>query len=385
MSKKMKIFLIALESILLLAVIGLGVLLVWKQRPADSLSSTTSSGAAVTTGSTTAAPTTEETTVPETTAATEVTEPPQTDPPATEPEPEPERFLLSFAGDCTLGNNAGDYRATTFLQTVGDNYTWPFAGVLPYFEMDDFTMVNFEGTLTSSSSAAEKQFAFKAPAEYARCLFAGSIDCVNLANNHTYDYGYQGYKDTKAALAAEGIAYVGETGSLIYTTVSSLTIGIYADAFYTDTGALKSGIASLREKGAEIVIFSIHWGEEGSYSPTASMKKLAHTAIDAGADIVFGHHPHVLQPIEEYNGGIIYYSMGNFAFGGNTNPSDKDTAIIQQEVIRDPDGTVRLGQTTVIPCSVSSVSDRNDYQPTPLEEGTKTYDRVLEKLKWTNP
>ena len=106
-------------------------------------------------------------------------------------------------------------------------------------------------------------------------------------------------------------------------------------------------------------------------------------AIDAGANIVWGHHPHVLQPIEEYNGGIIYYSLGNFAFGGNSVPKDHDTAVLQQEIIREPDGSIHLGKLTIIPCSVSSIKERNNFQPTPYEEGSEEYKRVLSKLDGT--
>ena len=85
-----------------------------------------------------------------------------------------------------------------------------------------------------------------------------------------------------------------------------------------------------------------HWGVEGSYRPTQEQMDLAHAAIDAGADIVWGSHPHVLQPIEEYKDGLILYSMGNFCFGGNGAPEDLDTVLIQQEVVKTPDGRVSL-------------------------------------------
>ena len=106
----------------------------------------------------------------------------------------------------------------------------------------------------------------------------------------------------------------------------------------------------------------------------------AHDAIDSGVDIVYGHHPHVLQRIEEYNDGIIYYSLGNFCFGGNQQPPDLDTAILQQQVIRHPDGAVELGELTIIPASISSIPVKNNYQPTPYEEGSEEYQRVLDKL-----
>ena len=125
---------------------------------------------------------------------------------------------------------------------------------------------------------------------------------------------------------------------------------------------------------------SAHWGTEGAYHPTDKQENAAHTLIDAGVDIVWGHHPHVLQKIEQYNGGIIYYSLGNFSFGGNHNPKDKDTAVLQQEIIVAPDGTVSLGELTIIPCAVSTKKDSNDFQPTPVEEGSAQYDRILSKL-----
>lgn len=370
MSKHTKIILLILECVVLAAAVALCVILLQWQQPSPPESQPTTAEPGTT------APATQATTVPETTEATvtETTEAP------TEPEPTEVSYWLSFAGDCTLGNQRGDTSASSFLKTVGDDYAWPFAGVLPYFEADDFTLVNFEGTLTTSTNPVEKRFNFKAPAVYATCLTAGAIDCVNLANNHTYDYGDEGYADTKEALTAEGIPYVGKDETILCTTPSGLVIGIYSNTFNANASTVKSRITELKKAGAEIIIFSMHWGVEGSYRPTDAQKTLAHTAIDAGADIVFGHHPHVLQPIEEYNGGIIYYSLGNFSFGGNRNPRDKDTAIIQQEIVRGVDGTIRLGQTRIIPCSVSSVSNLNDYQPTPLKEGTAAYDRILSKL-----
>ena len=133
-------------------------------------------------------------------------------------------------------------------------------------------------------------------------------------------------------------------------------------------------------EGAEIVICAFHWGTEGSYRPTDAQKRFGRAAIDAGADIVYGHHPHVLQPIEEYKDGYIFYSLGNFSFGGNHFPRDMDSAILQMEVIRDLEGNVSLGELTIIPVSISSRSGQNNFQPIPYEEGTKEYERTMSKL-----
>jgi poly-gamma-glutamate synthesis protein (capsule biosynthesis protein) len=142
---------------------------------------------------------------------------------------------------------------------------------------------------------------------------------------------------------------------------------------------LKDNIAKVKADGATITIVNFHWGIEREYYPNSVQKQLAHAAIDSGADLVIGEHPHVLQGIETYNGKQIVYSLGNFCYGGHKNPSDKDTMIYQQTF------TIRDGQIlahddyTIIPCSLSSVKNLNNYQPTILE-GTEAQ-RVLDKIK----
>lgn len=318
-------------------------------------------------------------------ATTVETEPPTepTTQPTTQP-PQPEYFTLTFVGDCTLGtqpNKMGDKQS--FVGLVGENYEWPFQNVSQYFQTDDCTFANLEGVFADSGDPADKLFTFRGPISYAKILTTGSVEAVSLANNHTYDFGKEGYLSTKAALDGARVQYAEQDSSVVFTTKSGLTIGLYAISFTLDQADLEKEIAQMRENGAEIIVVSIHCGVEGSYSPTKKQEYFAKLAIDLGADIVWGHHPHVLQKIESYNGGIIYYSLGNFSFGGNRNPSDKDSALLQQEVIRDVDGTIRLGELTIIPCSVSSISGRNNFQPTPYEEGTNAYERAMSKLNGT--
>lgn len=338
---------------------------------------------------TTAAPTTEpvQTTAPTTAATTEATTLPVTEPatePTTLPEPVPEHFFLSFAGDCTLGTMYQFYGIQScFPGIVGDNYEYPFAAVQEWFAHDDFTMVNLEGPLTKDGTPAEKTFCFRGDPELAQILPAGSVECVSIANNHSEDFGSVGYENTKTALDGVGVSYAGNGDTILVETHRGLKIGILAVAFYIDHGEMAEKIVSLRDQGAQVVIVSFHWGNEGYFSHTYDQSWYAYAAIDAGADIIFGHHPHVLQPIEEYNGGIIYYSLGNFAFGGNDCPRDFDTALISQEVIVDVDGTVSLGECKAIPCSISPVDNVNRFQPTPAEEGSDRYERVMEKLSGT--
>lgn len=299
-------------------------------------------------------------------------------------EPQEEIFWLSFAGDCTLGTEQASYGAPgSFVDVVGTDYAYPFASVLPYLKQDDFTLVNFEGTLTESTDAREKLFRFRAPPSYAQILTHGSVECVTLANNHSFDFGQTGYDDTKSALLTQGVAYVEHESTTIFTTSRGLCIGLYAAEAPIDKTKMKNGIDSLQAQGAQVIVCALHMGDEGKYHPTQAQQDAARFAVDCGAAIVAAHHPHVLEPIEVYGDGIIFYSLGNFSFGGNRNPSDKDTVIVQQEIILRADGTVLLGQTLPIPCRLSGHSGYNDYQPTPYDIQDPGYARVLSKLDGT--
>ncbi len=297
-------------------------------------------------------------------------------------ESQPERFLLTFAGDCTLGGTPSNYYAQCgFVKTVGEDYGHPFRNVIGYFENDDFTMVNLEGPLCDSGYPVQKRFTFRGPTAFTAILTQNSVEAVSLANNHTLDYGQTGYASTREVLDEAGVPYVERDSTRLIRTERGLTIGLYGMVYYKlDVEDMVREVRDLRQQGADIVIVAPHWGREYTYLPTAEQEQVAHAAIDAGADIVAGTHPHVLQPVESYGEGIIYYSLGNFSFGGNSNPEDYDTVLLQQEILRWPDGSVELGDVTLIPACVSSIEGVNNYQPTPYEAGSAEYDRVLRKL-----
>jgi poly-gamma-glutamate synthesis protein (capsule biosynthesis protein) len=139
------------------------------------------------------------------------------------------------------------------------------------------------------------------------------------------------------------------------------------------------GRAVAREKrGENVVIVSFHWGGEGSTEPNDDQRRLGRAAIDAGGDLVLGHHPHVIQGIETYRGREIVYSLGNFVFGGHSNPKDKD-AIIYQATFAVRDGRAAPAGSRALPVRVSSVTERNDYRPVLMEGPEK--ERVLARLR----
>ena len=133
---------------------------------------------------------------------------------------------------------------------------------------------------------------------------------------------------------------------------------------------LKDNIAKVKADGAQLIVVIFHWGNETETVPDSNQTTLGRLAIDEGADLVCGHHPHVLQGIETYKGKNIVYSLGNFCFGGNSSPSDMDTMIYQQTFTVDSDGVKEDNVTNIIPCSISSAAYEgyNNYQPTPAEQ-----------------
>ena len=321
----------------------------------------------------------------QTTAAPETTVPETTVPPTTTVPPEPEVFTLTFTGDVTPGCMPGQFNnPKAYVGTVGEDYEFPFRNMRHVFEADDFTFINLEVVLgLNVGKQASKTFVFSGPEEYVQIMTTSSVEAVTLANNHSEDFGVEGYENTKRILDENGVAYVEEDKTTIFVTESGLRIGLYADSFDFSYDDIEENIASLREEGAEVIICAFHWGTEGAYRHNDKQESYAHAAIDAGADVVVGNHPHVLQEMEEYNGKMIFYSLGNFSFGGNDHPKDYDSAVVQMQVIREYDGTIRFGELTIIPICISSVSDRNNYQPTPYPEDSEAYNRVLEKLQGT--
>lgn len=292
-------------------------------------------------------------------------------------------ITLSFAGDCTLGTDEGFDRSMSFVAKYDavDDPSYFFANVADIFAADDATIVNMEGTLTNSITRADKTFAFKAPAEYAQILKAGNVEAASLANNHSHDYGAQSYTDTIDAVEAVGIPTFGYD-RIAYLDVKGVKVGLIGTYELAEGAGVKDemlrNIDAAKAAGAQIIVVYFHWGTERETVPDSVQMELGHAAIDAGATLVIGSHPHVMQGLENYNGHTIAYSLGNFCFGGNKNPSDKDCMIVQQTFTVQGD-SVTIDNTNVIPCSISSVSSSNNYQPTPASGSEK--ERIELKIK----
>ena len=302
----------------------------------------------------------------------------------------PVSLTFSVVGDCTLGTDETfDY--DTSLNAYYENYGADYflQNVKDIFSTDDLTIANFEGTLTDSDEREDKTFAFKAPASYASILTGGSVEAVNTANNHSHDYGEQSFNDTLAALDDAGIVHFGydETAVMDVKGIKVGLVGIYELYDHLEREQqLKDNIAKVKADGAQLIVVIFHWGNETETVPDSNQTTLGRIAIDEGADLVCGHHPHVLQGIETYKGRNIVYSLGNFCFGGNSSPSDMDTMIYQQTFTIDADGVKKDNVTNIIPCSISSAAydGYNNYQPTPAEgdEATRILGKINERSSW---
>lgn len=289
-------------------------------------------------------------------------------------------ITISAAGDCTLGvDSRYNNLFNQYYNRYGSKYF--LKKVKSVFSEDDITIVNFEGTLTTSTKRANKTFTFKGPKKYASILTEGSVEVVNLANNHSRDYGETSLKDTKEALKKYQIKYC-RNSIIAYQKVKGVKVAFIG--FTKINGSVtkaqvKKAIATAKKKGAAVIIPSFHWGIERDYYPNADQKSLGRYAIDCGASLVLGHHPHVLQGIEKYKGRYIVYSLGNFCFGGNSNPKDKDTMIFQQTFSLKDGKLQKKNDAQVIPCSLSSHRNKNDFQPRVLSGSEKK--TLIAKIK----
>ena len=255
------------------------------------------------------------------------------------------KILIYFGGDVTFADH--------FERYVGNNYEYPF-NKLGWFREADISMVNLENPLTDRGSPVEKQFNFRALPDYTKILESGGIDIVTIANNHIYDYSDQGLFDTISYLDSCGIKHIGagrnlsEARSPVIFNVKGIKIGFlayYGLRKHSDSNPatsntagtalrkltyIKEDIENLKSR-VDLVIINFHWGIEKETYPDDEQINFAHKVIEFGADLIIGHHPHVLQGIELYHGKAIVYSLGNFIFGGNSRKTYQ-TAILGVEI-----------------------------------------------------
>lgn len=303
---------------------------------------------------------------------------------------------VSFAGDCTFGTVNGDNGPSRFPAVAKRSglADYPFALVRPWFRKDDLTLVNFECTLTNSKKLANKQWHFKGDAHYASLFRQGSIEAVSLANNHSFDYMQKGFDDTLRNFSNAGEPVFYQNRPYV-TKVKGVEAVIIGDCTVVGENTTVIGQAPERvlkeikryKKPGNIVVVFMHWGSELDVTPRSWQTRLGRAFVDAGADAVVGCHPHVLQGIEVYKGKCIAYSLGNFAFGGNSLARHPDTVILQLR-FHEVNGVTESGFPSVVPCRTTSSTARNrfgvlrnNYQPTPVygRSAARTVNLILKR------
>ncbi|MGD0591788.1 MAG: CapA family protein [Bacteroidota bacterium] len=282
-----------------------------------------------------------------------------------------------FAGDL---NFAANFEYAAQYRPINVFARWQRIGTY------DLMMVNLENAVTQSTDSMEKEFVFKMKPEYLSQLCGAGISIVNCANNHTADFGVEGILETIQQLDSAGIRHTGigrnllEARKPVVLHVNGIRIGFLGYggegtfiASRTQPGTtsrsqwlILEDIKRLRPR-VDFIVINIHWGEELETRPDSNQIILAHRMIEGGADLIVGHHPHVLQGIERYRGKIIAYSLGNFVFGGNSRSANSETAVLKVRFAKD------TMEVQAVPVSV------RNWQPAPADSSA-VY-RVLQCLK----
>jgi len=295
---------------------------------------------------------------------------------------------MTFTGDFTIGDNLQTKGKSIFqkeLEKQNNNLDFPLKNFKDILEKDDLTVLNFEGTLTKAGrnpTKLDNKFLFRADPSYVSVLPDNGVECVSLENNHVLDMGEEGLAETKKTLKDAGVKYYSESEPLFFT-LRGVKMGMLAyqtfdqyDRLFTQ---VPDDVKAAKAQGCEVVVVSFHWGAEKDYAPNENQQKMAKLAIDAGADLVIGHHSHRINPIELYNGKYICYSLGNFCFAGNSKPDDMSTFVFQIKM-RVKDGVATNDGFIIIPARISSNAKYNDFVPTPYTK-QENIESVLSVLK----
>ena len=284
--------------------------------------------------------------------------------------------VLTFGGDCILASDRGESgESDSFEQTVlQKGMDWPFSGIKDLFSQDDLTLINLECVLHPSEEGfTRRQHNFRGDPAYAAMLRRASVEVVNVANNHFVDYGYRGKQSTYLALEAAGVAYAGYE-NLYVREVNGFLIGfggIRETIWLGNKKIMDTDIAELKAQGCDLIIYSLHFGIEYEEKHNELQTEMAQRAIDLGADIVVGTHPHVVQGIEQYQGGLILYSLGNLVFGGNRSLTVFDGLLVRVRVPFFSGGVRGDMEVELIPVATTGAIPANDFRPILLEGARK--------------
>lgn len=315
-------------------------------------------------------------------------------------ESSPGTALISFVGDCSIGDAYGAIKGEKSYHSVvaREGYGWPFSQVKQYFTADDLTVANLEVVLTTKTNRKDIMYPLRADPEHVNILLDAGIEMVNTANNHCMDYYEAGYRDSLKYLDEAGIQHFGSLSynkkeggfdDLAVRDVNGIRFGFMGFSYPHDYD-IKAAVQRVKklkeEQGCQVVVVSMHWGRETYMTTNSDQVKWAKQLIDGGADLVYGHHPHVLQPMCFYKGKPILFSTGNFTFG-TMSDVDKRTGIFQTTYELQGETPV-LRKLQVIPCQTRGTGDYRPFEVTGEEDRRAVYKALVAKkapAKCDNP
>lgn len=300
-------------------------------------------------------------------------------------EPKSFDFTLTFTGDVLIASQRNQTTPGSFNAYAEENPpTYFLEKVKPIFEKDDYTIINLENVLSDRdlkeiNKGYTPAFWFKSKTLNTEILTSSSVEVASLSNNHYGDYGGQGQIDTKTALDNADILW-GYDDKTIYLEKKGYTIALICNGLWGEWQA-DNIINRIKEAEtqSDFQIVYYHGGKERLHSPEDWKVRASRKLVDNGADLVIGNHPHVLQPMENYNGVDIVYSLGNFCFGGNTRPENR-TIIYQYKLTISNDGVLESKVANIIPCYVYT-ANLNNYQPAVIEDEV-IKQRIIDFMNW---
>ncbi len=287
-------------------------------------------------------------------------------------EPRKVEIVMNFMGDCTLGTYCGEFTEGRFNETAERVHPeYFFEGVKHILDKGTFNITNCEGVFTDNPLEEifkdyDPAFWFKSPAKNANIFSENGIDAVGIANNHIGDYGQAGIDDTIKALEQYGVKW-GDNNTPVLLEHEGIKIVLFCVETWNDvvvSGELCNQIQEYSET-TDLQIVFFHGGTENIHYPDPHKIEYAHQFVDAGADLVVGSHPHVLQPIEIYNDVTILYSLGNFVYGGNTHPENR--TIVYTYTFNFENGRLISQKDEIHPCYIFT-GEMNAFQPTVIDD-----------------
>lgn len=296
------------------------------------------------------------------------------------------KIKLSIVGDCLLASYKGNIKQGNFAsKALEHDWGYFFDGVDEIFKSDDFSIVNLECVLSDNKlSPATKNsnpaYWYIGPTENTNILTTASVEICNLSNNHTGDYGTKGAQDTIDAVVNAGMLY-GNNDHTCYFEKDGFKIALICNGLWYE-GQEQQIIKRIKdaETQSDFQIVYYHGGKERVNKPEDWRIRASRKLVDGGADLVIGNHPHVIQPMEVYNGVTIVYSMGNFVFGDESRPQNRTIVFTSEITFSTENNQVINVENNVIPCYIYT-GDRNQWQPTIIPDG-EDKDKVMDFMNW---